>query len=287
MGDAFEGVPTRKLRFGIEAVGISEVGRTRQHNEDAFLIADAPDDAPESARAPGAWKLVAVADGMGGHEAGEIASELALDAIEDVMATVRNDLDGLGSGWQPDLDERLKSAVEAADAVIREHAEENPGRTGMGTTVAVTMFVRGWLGVGHVGDSRVFLVRERGLERLTVDHSWIEEQRDLGALSPDEIASSPFRHTITRAVGVTERPQPDIAWRRLEEGDVVALTTDGLTRYADEARLLEAIGDGEDLRAAAASLVRFAEDAGGVDNITIVLVRFDGFVGIPLSGRSS
>ena len=277
-----DGVPTRKLRFGIEAIGVSEVGRTREHNEDAFFLADPHPEAPDAARLPGAWKLVAVADGMGGHEAGEIASELALDVIEREMREVELAVGRLGEDWRPALDAHLRHAVLAAHAEVRRHAEDNPERAGMGTTVAVAVFVRGWVGVGHVGDSRAFLVRDRGLERLTVDHSWVEEQRSRGQLSEHEIAASPFRHTITRAVGVTEEAEPDIAWRPLESGDVVVLATDGLTRYADEARLIEEIGDGRQLTDSAARLVEFAEDSGGVDNITIVLVRFDGFVGIPL-----
>ena len=276
------GIPTQKLSFGIEAIGISEVGRTREHNEDAYLLADPHPEAPGGARMPGAWKLVAVADGMGGHEAGEIASELALDVIEREMRDIELGVDQLGEDWRPELDAHLRHAVLAAHDEVRRHADENPERSGMGTTVAVAVFVRGWVGVGHVGDSRAFLVRDRGLDRLTVDHSWVEEQRTRGQLSSDEIAASPFRHTITRAVGATSQAEPDIAWRRLEPGDVVVLATDGLTRYADEPRLIEEISDGLHLTDSATRLVQFAEDAGGIDNITIVLVRFDGLVGITM-----
>jgi len=263
---------------GIVAAGRSDVGRVRDVNEDAFLIARSD---PALARR-GAWQLVAVADGMGGHAAGEIASELALDAFENELDDLADRVEELGEGWRSRLESRLRAAVSAADRAVRVDAGENPERTDMGTTLVAALLVRGRLGVAHVGDSRAFLARDGRVEQLTVDHSWAEDQRRLGALNETDIARSPMRESVTRALGTGAPSEPDIAWWRLRPGDLVVLASDGLTRYADEEALASVLSTVRDPGAVADELVRRANDAGGRDNVTVVVARFDGLVGAPL-----
>jgi len=264
-------------RAGIATAGASDTGRTRQHNEDAFLVGRTNPALSER----GLWQLLAVADGMGGGSAGGVASELALDVPEPVLEEIGRHAESLDGTWRETLESSLRLAVGAAHQAVRKHAAETPQPSEMGSTLVVAVLVRGWLGVAHVGDSRAYLVRDGRVERLTIDHSWAEEQRRLGTDEAD-IESSPFRSAITRAIGLEERAAPDISWRRLEAGDVVLLASDGLTRYTEGERLGELIGEGDDLEASAQALVEFANQAGGQDNITVALARFDGLAGDPL-----
>lgn len=267
-----------RARHGIQAFGISDRGQVREHNEDAFLVCERD---PELSRL-GLWKLVAVADGMGGHEAGEVASELALDTIEAELRDLAARVTELGATWQHTLGERLEAAVAAADEAIRAHAEQHEERRGMGCTLVLGVLARGWLGLANVGDSRAYRVRSGTVEQLTVDHTWAQDQLDRGALSENDIRDSPLRDSITRAVGIANQSRPDLTWWRLDEEDVVLFASDGLTRYVDPSAIRETVAGGADLESSAQALITLANEAGGRDNITVVLVRFDGVFGDPL-----
>jgi protein phosphatase len=141
--------------------------------------------------------------------------------------------------------------------------------------------VRGWLAIAHVGDSRAYLVRQAEIRQLTTDHNWAEDERKKG-MSEQALRESPFRSMLTRAIGVENRFQPDISWTRMEPGDLVVLATDGLTHYADSDTLLGLVANGTDLAGIATGLIDYANDAGGRDNITVLLARFEGLAGSPL-----
>lgn len=263
---------------GIAVAALSHPGRVRERNEDAFLVFEG---APEEAHS-GAWQLIAVADGVGGHSAGDIASELALDAVEASLADLPRRIEELADGWRDVLDARLHDAVAAANGAVQDHARLHPEREGMATTLVVAVLSRGWLGIAHVGDSRAYLLRGGHAHALTSDHTWGMEELERGMLDPAEIEQSPLRASITRAVGLSRGHEADVAWLRLEPGDLVVLASDGLTQYVDGEGILTVTQRTPDIEGAARELVRLALDAGGRDNVTVVIARFDGLAAAPL-----
>jgi serine/threonine protein phosphatase PrpC len=233
-----------------EAAGLSDQGRTRKSNEDAYGLN----------LSEGACNFV-VCDGMGGAAAGEIASRLAVEAMLGAMNHGALTL------------ETFQQAVAAANDSVHRSANQDPSRAGMGTTL-VAMATRGnraW--VAHVGDSRCYRLRGGRLERLTHDHSLVDEQVRLGQLTPAQAETSPMRNVITRAVGTQDEVAADLIEFAVAPGDMYLLASDGLMREVDDehiARILRAAGD---LEQACAQLIRAANEAGGHDNITCLLAR--------------
>ncbi len=227
----------------------SDTGRQRRANEDSSF-----------ARAP----LFAVADGMGGAQAGEVASRIAVETLEPGLP------DGPGSA-----EERLAGLVKRANADIHEHSRESEERAGMGTTITAAYVGEEELSIAHVGDSRLYLLRDGSFERLTRDHSLVDELVREGKLTPEEADVHPQRSIITRALG----PEPDVevdslTWRA-RAGDVYLLCSDGLTSMVPEAHVGELVADAASLEAAGQALIAAANTAGGRDNITVVLFRLE------------
>jgi PPM family protein phosphatase len=222
---------------------VSDTGRKRRHNEDSYVM-----------RPP----LFAVADGMGGAQAGEVASRLAVEAITD------DDGGGDGEG-------RVAALVREANRRVYEHAGSDSATSGMGTTMTVALVENGTVAIGHVGDSRAYLVRDGALEQLTQDHSLVAELIRSGKLSPEEADSHPQRSVITRALGTDPDIDVDTFTIEAQPGDVFLLCSDGLTSMVGDAAILEAIEEhGRDLDRAARELVGRANRGGGEDNITVV-----------------
>lgn len=234
----------------------SDPGRVRESNEDSVFENEA-------------FGVFVVADGMGGHAAGEVASAIASRTIGDSACQTCPSLAELG--------EQLTDAFLAASDEIARAVEEDPERMGMGTTATVlTLRKDGHWIVAHIGDSRAYLWRNGSLERLTRDHSWVQEQVDRGILTPEQAIGHPQSNIITRALGTDPRPAPDLYFGECASGDVFLLATDGLTdmlREDEIAGILRAHGGRE---AAADALVGTANDAGGHDNITLLLVEIAG-----------
>lgn len=229
----------------VEIARATDVGRVRGHNEDRHLV-----------RPP----IVAVADGMGGAQAGEVAAGMAVRALGALPAQPRPG--------------DLKRAVEHANGEIRRAAAGDAGRAGMGTTVTACMLGGDdRLYVVHVGDSRAYLVRDGNLRRLTDDHSVVAELVRGGALTEDQADRHPQRNVITRALGASERVTADAFHVRVEPGDVVLLCTDGVSAAIGDDGIREALGLGESLDDVARALVQAADAAGGEDNATVVLAR--------------
>jgi protein phosphatase len=231
-----------------ETVHRTDTGRQREANEDSFF-----------SRAP----VFAVADGMGGAQAGEVASRLAVEAFEPERS------DGVGP------EAYLRSTVQQANRQIFEHAEGDASRSGMGTTLTAAIVSGDEVSLGHVGDSRAYLYRDGQLSQLTNDHSLVEELRRQGKLTRDQAADHPQRSVITRALG----PEPQVAVDTMtvsgRPGDVFVLCSDGLTTMISDEDLAAILARSPDLDAAARSLVRAANDHGGRDNITVVLFRLE------------
>jgi serine/threonine protein phosphatase PrpC len=240
------------------AHGLTDVGRRREKNEDAFLVDPA-------------MGLYAVADGMGGHAAGEIASRLAIAALED---SIRK------GGWDPDAADaddasrHLEDAVLEANRRICDSIQFHDEHRGMGTTLVALLAAGGRAILAHVGDSRAYLIRRGSLVRLTSDHSWVNEQVKLGFLSDEDAQRHPMRNIVTRALG----SRPDVAMDRTVEdmlpGDIFVLCSDGLnTMLSDgEIRALVERHRGEP-ESACRALVGAANAHGGEDNVTVVVVE--------------
>jgi PPM family protein phosphatase len=227
----------------------TDTGRQRRGNEDAFY-----------ARAP----LFAVADGMGGAQAGEVASHLAVEVLEQGLP------DGAGS-----VEERLRERVREANARIMESAQADDARAGMGTTLTVAYVGEDDLTVAHVGDSRLYRLRDGTFERLTDDHSLVEELVRQGKLTPEEADEHPQRSIITRALGAEEGVEADSRTWAGRHGDVYLICSDGLTSMIPEAHVAQVLGEAPSLASAGRMLIDAANDAGGRDNITVVLFRLE------------
>jgi protein phosphatase len=233
---------------------LSDVGRKREHNEDNFLVRDDVG-------------LFAVADGMGGHQAGERASKMALDTLAGVLQPPTE-----GSTDRDDVLARLRDATQAAGAAIFDAAQADPDLQGMGTTLTSLWFFGGRVYLAHVGDSRAYLFRDGRTQQLSDDHSWVSEQVRAGMMTEEEAKESKFRHIITRSVGFEREVLVDGAAIPVQSGDCYLLCSDGLSNYI-EAEEIGRILTARFYREVPRILVELANDRGGDDNITVVLVH--------------
>ena len=247
----------------VTAFGLTHVGRQRQHNEDSFLVEQGE-------------KLFVVADGMGGHAAGEIASRIAVESVaEFIVHTVEDD-----GTWPHAYDEhfkrstnRLIAALKLANTRVVEAMKKDLRLRGMGTTIVGCLADNGIMSVAHVGDSRAYMVRDGKLSRITNDHSWVFEQVQAGMLTEAEAEKHPLRNVITRALGGSLSVVPDASEISCLPGDVYLLCSDGLTGMVPEDEILRLVTESDDLNAVCQQLIDRANEHGGVDNITTILVR--------------
>jgi protein phosphatase len=224
--------------------GASDTGRKRRRNEDSYVIAP---------------PLFAVADGMGGAQAGEIASKLAAAALEDTDP-------GALSG-----EDRVTSLIQEANRRVYERSNEDPNASGMGTTITVALVEDSGVTIGHVGDSRAYRYREGSIEQITEDHSLVNELMKSGKLSPEEAETHPQRSVITRALGTDPDVDVDHFTVEAHAGDVFLLCSDGLTTMVDDDDILGVLEKyHDDLDRATKSLVSAANRGGGEDNITVI-----------------
>jgi protein phosphatase len=245
---------------------LTDVGRKRKGNEDSFYVN------PEQ-------NLFVVADGMGGHAAGEVASKVAVEAINEFVCLTGGDEE---ITWPFGLDEsisydgnRLKTAVRYANRKVLEAMKEKSEYEGMATTVAAVLVDGDAANLAHVGDSRIYLYRDGTLSQLTSDHSWVNEQLQSGVLSLDQARTHPLRNVVTRALGGRADLNVDMQVHKAKAGDLLIICSDGLTTMVpddDIATVLSAAG--ADLEKAARALVAEANARGGEDNITVILVQF-------------
>jgi protein phosphatase len=226
------------------STGLSHPGRRRRRNEDAWVCHP---------------PLFAVADGMGGARGGEIASRVAATALGESV-------DGSGEA-------RVVALIQEANRQVYERAREDTDASGMGTTITLALFENGIVSIGHVGDSRAYLIRDRRLDQLTEDHSLVAELVRSGRLTQEEADQHPHRSVITRVVGTEEAVEVDTLTVPMEPGDVFLLCSDGLPTMVGDEHILAVVRGAEgDLDRAADELVRAANAGGGEDNVTVVLV---------------
>jgi len=250
----------KSVKPGIEAACLTDVGLQRSNNEDSCLYWEP--NADEEFRRKG--RLAVVADGMGGYEGGQEASRLAVE-------TVRNIYD---SAVENDLQKVLIEALGSAHRNIQRYAEEHPQFLGMGTTCTAVSIVGRQLCFAHVGDSRLYLVREAMVSRLTRDHSYVGRLVESGIVRSEDAESHPQRHILTAALGSGREVDPDFPERpiHLQEGDTLVLCTDGLWSIISEQDLGHAVQDHTPADSCLA-LVKMALERGGPDNITVLVLR--------------
>jgi len=241
-------------RMRWESASITDRGLHRPNNEDALL-----DDIGIA--------LFAVADGMGGHAAGEVASRIAVDAVAREAAAGRKP--------RANAADPLVRAFTLANREIRRKGRAEPEKRGMGTTLSVLSGNSGNSRgvIVHVGDSRVYRARGGRLEQLTRDHTWVQERVDAGVLTPEQARSHPYASILTRVLGTEERLMPDVFALDIEPGDIFLLCSDGLTAMVSDAEIESTLQREEPLQQLAERLVAMAKASGGSDNVTVVLVK--------------
>ena len=239
---------------------LSDTGRRRRHNEDSYIC-----------KPP----LFAVADGMGGAQAGEVASGLAAAVLGEADADV-------GGG-----EERIAALIQEANRRVFQRSSEDAATSGMGTTMTVALVdgSTGTIALGHVGDSRAYRVRGGELEQLTDDHSLVGELTRSGKLSPEEAVTHPQRSVITRALGTEPDVDVDTFTVEAEPDDVYLLCSDGLTDMISDEEILAQVAGSDDLESAARGLIDAANAGGGEDNITVVLFQIDGAGAVDQTAR--
>jgi protein phosphatase len=250
----------------LEAYGQTDVGRRRKLNEDNFLVAPEPN-------------LYAVCDGMGGHNAGEVASKMAIETLQAFIEKSHKEKE---ITWPYGLDvnlsydgNRLKTAVKLANKKVYRAADNREDYSGMGTTMVAGLVSDNTLTVGSAGDSRCYLLRGETLTQLTRDDSWVSAALGEGILNSDEIERHPLRNVITKAIGAKDAIELEVVEKKLESGDVVLICSDGLHAMLSDVQIREAMTPfPASLEEAAGKLIDAANEAGGKDNVSVVLLRY-------------
>ncbi len=256
--------PKSKKKIQISAWAISDPG-SRDHNEDAFLIL-------KSAR----QHVIAVCDGMGGHAAGEVASGLAVETLKEFFTNLQESPDDDEASAMVDL----RDSIATANRSIHADSKANPSREGMGSTCVVGLVRGNKLYLGHVGDSRAYLIRGGGIRQLTRDHSFVEEMVKAGMITPHEAHSNPQRNVILQSLGRSDNINIDLLEEAviLRQNDYVLLCSDGLTAVVADQEVAESVERDVDPKPVCEYLVKLTNRRGAPDNVTVALLRYDGEV---------
>ncbi len=248
--------------MGIKAAGMTDVGCVRKHNEDNLLVDPA-------------LGLFVVADGLGGHAAGEVASQIVVDRVAEFVSQTKEK----DRTWPLEYDttlsfdgNRLKVALLLSDQAIAEDIRRNPERETMGSTVVAGLVSHRRVTLAHVGDSRAYVLGPKGIQQVTRDHSWVAEQVAHGILTPSEARVHPFRNVITQALGNGGDLEIEVQELELGDSDRLLLCSDGLSGMVGDQQIWDIVQNASDLQSAVESLVAAARENGGEDNITAVLV---------------
>ena len=251
--------------MGILAAGATDVGCVRKHNEDCLLV-------------DSALSLFVVADGLGGHAAGEVASQIVVDTVARFVGETLEKDRTWPVEYDPSLSydgNRLKVALLLSDQAITEDIRRNPERETMGSTVVAGLFHESRLTLAHVGDSRAYILGPEGIRQVTRDHSWVAEQVANGILTPSEARVHPFRNVITQALGNGGDLEIEIQELDLEKSERLLLCSDGLSGMIGDKEIWDIAGRTNDFQHAVESLINTAREHGGDDNITVILVGWE------------
>ncbi|HJK97988.1 MAG TPA: Stp1/IreP family PP2C-type Ser/Thr phosphatase [Polyangiaceae bacterium LLY-WYZ-14_1] len=251
----------------VVVTGGTDVGRKRQHNEDSYALLESE-------------HLYIVADGMGGHASGEVASKMAIETLREFFAATNEDPEAT---WPYKMDRsrgyeenRLITGIKLANLRIFEAAQQDARLRGMGTTLAALLVVAEGALLAHVGDSRIYRLRDGRLEQLTEDHSLLNDYIKMKRLSEEEIANFPHKNVIVRALGMKETVKVDTLLDVPHPGDVYLLCSDGLCGPVSDDEMMEVLRGAGDLHQANQQLIDRANEHGGPDNITSVMVKVIG-----------
>lgn len=237
----------------------TDIGKIREQNEDYMAHFDTP-----------FGYCIIVCDGMGGHKAGQVASQNAVIAIQQYLQDPKNE--------GPVISLALKNAIEFANFQLREMVNENPELKGMGTTCVLALIKDGQLYTAHAGDSRIYLIRKGGTEQITKDHSSVQKLIDIGVLTKEEAELSDKKNQIEKAIGVFDKVDPSITATpiALRQNDKILLCSDGLTGHVGKEKIAETVLLFDDIQEAALKLVEQANEDGGSDNITVQVAHYTG-----------
>ena len=278
--------PARSAAAVVDMAGLTDRGHRRPNNEDHFLISRfgrfletldtnlSPEDAPFREEETGYSLLVA--DGMGGHAGGEVASKLAISTLINLALATPDWILRLDDN--PLMQEVMRRAKERwglINTALTDHGEADPSVKGLGTTLTLTWSLGRNLLVAHIGDSRAYLYRRKQLHRLTHDHTFAQSLADQGIIAECEVARHRMRNVLTRVLGNAEKTvEPDLLNLTLEDGDVLLLCTDGLTDMVEESLIQSALDREEDSKTTCRRLVEQALEAGGKDNVTVAVAHY-------------
>ena len=282
--------PTRQLRsfsslVRVDISALTHTGHRRGNNEDQFFVAKAtraletlvtslpPGDVPT--REDELNYVMVVADGMGGHAAGEVASRLTISALVTLALQIPDWIFRADAGHVPEIERRAREAVQQVDSMLVERGRQDPSLRGMGSTLTGARSYGRDLLIVHAGDSRAYLLRAGHLQRLTRDHTYGQMMVDAGLLSPDQVALSGVRHLLTNVLGGTiDQVEVDVDLLRLEDGDRLLLCSDGLTDCVNDDTIGATLTGAGSSSEACERLVQLALDGGGHDNVTVIVASF-------------
>ena len=235
----------------------SEIGKAREINQDYYYISK-DTDVP---------RLYILADGMGGYKGGEIASKLATDSVKKYINSNFNE----NLVEKEEILKLIGSAVEYANMVVYEKSKEIPELEGMGTTLEACLIYNNKAYIGHVGDSRIYRIRNGVIRKLTKDHSYVQQLVEDKKITREEAKTHPKKNMLTKALGCTPYVEPDLRARNFEKGDIFIMCSDGLTNMTDDNMICELII--QDITTAADKLIELANESGGYDNITVIIIK--------------
>ena len=241
----------------IKAYAKSDVGKVREINEDAFYISNSLDEV----------QLYMLADGMGGYNGGEIASKLAIQSaknyIENNFKEIEKDKDS--------IIQLIGSSIEYANMVVYENAKENKELSGMGTTLEICLIYNNRAFIGHVGDSRIYRIRKEFMRKLTQDHSYVQKLVKDGTITQEEAAHHPQKNMLMKALGCNAFVEPDVMVKGFLKDDILIMNSDGLTNLVSQEEIFKEAK--KNIEQATKNLVQMANDNGGYDNITVIIIK--------------
>ena len=238
----------------MKSYSATDVGMVRKVNQDYVYVSDKPlGNLPN---------LFVVADGMGGHQAGDYASRFTVEVVSKELRRMNVE----------DVEQSLLQAIKTANHEVLKAAGEDERLKGMGTTIVVATIVNNMMYFANVGDSRLYLVNQ-GIVQLTKDHSLVEEMVRLGGIKPEEVRNHPDKNIITRAIGAKEDVEADFYEHRLKKGDIIVMCTDGLTNMVEDEEIFHLVQGSRDIVEAAETLIDTAKENGGTDNIGVILIE--------------
>ena len=244
----------------VKVCGMSDIGKCRELNEDSFKICGFENGLPNG--------VCVLADGMGGHNAGEIASSKAVELVA-------GELSGVDATDDKEICKEIASAVDFANSCIYEMSLKKREHSGMGTTLVVAFVKDGHLLVANIGDSCAYVVSEKNMRKITIDHSVVEELVQRGTITREQARNHPDKNIITRAVGTDEYVDADFFEYKLHLGDTIVLCSDGLTEMVEDEKIKDLVNNSESVDDLVRNLVDEANNNGGVDNITVIALRVE------------